>query len=255
MKAFLVAIGLILILGLASAQFGSKIYNGDSDLGRLVVDIPFPWAIMYWDCGQNSGIYDSGDVTYLHNNNPGPGVGNVRVNDVRLTPFPRYNAGDKVKAIDSDMDMPLSNFPAPGVSVNFVDRFGSPLYDLDDPVYIHQRNVPSGFPTALTNLVRINDIRLTQTTLPYPAGSKVQNFDQDAGWQPAQANPPLNDMIPAGQINNAAGSFRIRVFDANGNGLYDDPDPIYLTRQAPQPDKAPFGFLSVNDIRLTNQES
>ena len=66
MKAFLVAIGLILILGLAGAQFGSKIFNGDSDLGRLVVDIPFPWAIMYWDCGQNSGVYDSGDTgSYL----------------------------------------------------------------------------------------------------------------------------------------------------------------------------------------------
>ena len=252
LKAFFLAFALLLATGLAGAQFGTKVNDGDSDLGRYVADIPFPWVIMYWDCGQNSGIYDSGDVVYLHYDIPGPGVGNVRVNDVRLTPFPPYNPGDKVKAIDSDMNMPLSNFPAPGVSINFADRSGSPLYDLDDPVYIHQRNVPSGVPAALISQVRINDIRLTQTTLPYPAGSRVQNFDQDAGWQLAQANPPLNDMIPAGPINNVAGSFRIRVFDANGNGLYDDPDPLYLTRQAPQPDKVPFGFVSVNDVRLTN---
>jgi hypothetical protein len=255
MKAFLLALSLILMLGQAGAQFGSKVNNGDSDLGRYVIDIPFPWAIMYWDCGQNQGIYDSGDVVYLHNANQGPGVGNVRVNDVRLTPPPPYNAGDKVKAIDSDMNMPLSTFPSPGVSINFADRFGSPLYDLDDPVYIHQRNIPPGVPAALTSLVRINDIRLTQTISQYSAGSKVQNFDQDAGWQLAQAKAPLNDMIPVGLINNVAGSFRIRVFDANGNGLYDDPDPMFLTRQAPQLDKTPFGFVSVNDVRLTNLES
>lgn len=255
MKAFLLTLSFILILGLANAQFGSKVYSGDFDLGRYVVDIPFPWAILFWDCGQNSGVYDPGDVVYLHNANQGSSVENVKVNDVRLTPFPPYNAGDKVKAIDSDINVPLSNFPAPGVSINFADRSGSPLYDLDDPVYIHQRNIPPGVPAALTSLVRINDIRLSQTMLPYSAGSKVQNFDQDSGWQLALASSPLNDMIPVGLINNAAGSFRIKVFDANGNGLYDDPDPVYLSRQAPQPDKTPFGFISVNDVRLTNLES
>jgi len=41
----------------------------------------------------------------------------------------------------------------------------------------------------------------------------------------------------------------IRFYDANGNGLYDFPDDIYLDISFRG--SSPFGTVSVNDVRLS----
>jgi hypothetical protein len=45
----------------------------------------------------------------------------------------------------------------------------------------------------------------------------------------------------------------LRVFDANGNGLYDSEDSVYLDISFPG--DSTFGTVSVNDIRLSGPPS
>ncbi|MDD4652928.1 MAG: hypothetical protein PHQ34_11950, partial [Methanothrix sp.] len=63
--------------------FGSKVMSNDSDLGRLLKNMPDSTIISIWDIGTDIGSYDVGDVVYLDT----PPIGIANANDIRLTSF------------------------------------------------------------------------------------------------------------------------------------------------------------------------
>jgi hypothetical protein len=229
----------ILLFGLAAASeypFGSKVMPTDSDLGKPLFQLPtgaiWGTTVRYWETGVIPG-YDNSDVVYLHvprNGVPSTLV-NVVANDVRLTPFGDLPAGSKVTPHDNDIDQPLLPLPGGSTSIRYLDLYGSPQYDFMDPVYVHQES-----PTPVVTIVR--DVRLTEANGLEP-GTKVRNFDLDSNRLFGVA-PPIITSLPQ------PGPARIRFFDANGNGVYDYPDDVYLN--------FPFTLartVVVNNIRLS----
>jgi len=227
MRLLGLAVALLLMFGLTGAseyEFGTRVLAQDSDIGRALYDFPFA-DIMYWDIGPNPTIYDEGDVLYLIRLTATV----VTSNDVRITPFESYAAGTKVTANNKDIDMPLSPFPIIAHNIVFLDLFGSTAFDLKDPVYFHR--------VAAPNIVT-NDVRLTNVTGHAP-GTKVIDFDpdHDKPWVLLQPLPtiPLFNLI--------------KYFDANGNGVYDYPDDVYLIYPLGGPPFSPH--VRVNSIRLS----
>jgi len=221
-KAAALAMSLYLILGLVGAsayEFGTKVKPGDSDIGKPLFLMPSGITIMVWDTGGVPG-YDENDAVYLHT----PGA-TVNANDVRLTPVGSlFKAGTKVTLQDNDIGMPLIAFP--GISIGYLDLYGSARYDFDDPVYVHQSvGGASAFVTVL------NDVRLTEANGKNP-GTQVHNFDSD-----------FNKLLGTGWS-----SVPVRFFDANGNGEYDYLDNVYLNTPA-----GVSGIVSVNNVRLSQQ--
>jgi hypothetical protein len=105
--------------------------SNDSDLGRLLKNMPDSTIISIWDIGTDIGSYDVGDVVYLDT----PPIGIANANDVRLTSFNRYQAGTKVKPYHDDINAPLNQLLA---EIRFLNLNGSQSYDIHDPVYIVQ---------------------------------------------------------------------------------------------------------------------
>jgi len=95
---------------------------------------------------------------------------------------------------------------------------------------------------ANTDSINANDIRLTPIGL-LAAGTKVQNFDPDLNKLVAL---PILVSFPRKSDDYAC----IRVYDANGNGLYDFLDDVYLDISFPG--HSSFGAVSINDIRLSS---
>jgi len=89
--------------------------------------------------------------------------------------------------------------------------------------------------------IRTNDIRLTNVG-GLSAGTKVLNFE-----------PDLNKLVAASVLVSFPRSSNdyaaIRVYDANGNGLYDIEDDVYMDISFPG--YSSFGTVSINDIRLS----
>ena len=223
----------ILVIGLAGASeypFGSKVMPTDSDVGKPLFQLPWGafWGttVRYWETGVMPG-YDNSDVVYLHiPRNPQPLT--VEANDVRLTPFGDLPAGSKVTPQDNDISQPLLPLPG-GASIRFLDLYGSPQYDFMDPVYVHRGILP---------ITVVRDVRLTEANGLDP-GTKVRNFDLDLNRLFG-----LPTILPLPQL---LANRPIRFFDANGNGVYDYPDDVYLNFPA----TVPAGTVVVNNIRLS----
>jgi len=78
------------------------------------------------------------------------------------------------------------------------------------------------------------------------AGSRVLNFEPDLNKLVAL---PVLVSFPRKGDDYAC----LRVFDANGNGLYDSEDSVYLDISFPG--DSTFGTVSVNNVRLSGPSS
>lgn len=231
-KAATLAISLYLILGLVGAseyQFGTKVLAGDKDIGRPLFAMPAGTDIRFWDTGTVPG-YDDTDVVYLDVSiaPPAPATA-TKANDVRLTPFGNLPAGSKITPADNDINMPIAPISVPR-AIRFLNLFGSPTYDLSDPVYVSQNAF----------LTIANDVRLNATPgTGLKSGTKVRDFEPDLN---KFFIPPVLVTLPtAGASIN-----RLAFFDVNGNSVYDYWDDVYMN--------FPVGFpaeVSVNNIRLS----
>ncbi len=96
-----------------------------------------------------------------------------------------------------------------------------------------------------SSMIRTNDIRLTSVG-EMDAGSRVMNFEPDLNKLVAL---PVLISFPA-KIDDYA---CLRVFDNNGNGLYDSEDSVYLDISFPG--ESIFGTVSVNDVRISGPSS
>ena len=129
-----------------SQDFGSKVNLNDQDIGLPLNDL-CP-DIAYRDIGEEINAYDLNDPVYLDvdfNNF-------ADLNDIRLTPFSIFAPGTKVKRIDVDVDAPLVRLI--NWSIAFLDLRENQIYDLQIPLYLHNRSLG-------TNIV-VGDIRLSR---------------------------------------------------------------------------------------------
>jgi hypothetical protein len=148
--------------------FGTKVLPGDYDIGRLIKSIPDS-SISYWDIGPNPGIYDEGDIVYLDLKPKGT----TNANDIRLTAFSSLHPGSKVTSLDNDIGKDLISFTNP--CIGFLNLKGSELYDLYDPVYIHQ--------TSLSGLKVPTESGLNMTRL-YCCGFSYGKSYTNGRWVP-----------------------------------------------------------------------
>jgi hypothetical protein len=246
-------IGIILILGVAGASqypFGTKVTSVDTDFSfpLRLYGAPNPgtyFSIGYWETGAVLG-YDSTDVVYLHQGPLGSGASGVLANDVRLTPFGLYPPGTKVTPFDNDIGQPLALLPNPGgATIAWVNLYGSPGFDFDDPVYIHAGSVIPGITQTATY-----DIRLTPVGQD-GQGSKLGNLDPDLpktfapGVAGSSPNPITVTSATTGQIL-FIWQPSVKYVDINGNNQYDYLDDVYLCAGAPA-----ASAVRANDVRLS----
>lgn len=135
--SIVLTISLVLFFNISMASdyaFGTKVMPNDSDLGRLLKNMPNGTIIGVWDIGTDIGSYDAGDVVYI--DTPPTGIANI--NDIRLTSFGLYRPGSKVRPNHSDINVPLNPLLA---EMRFLNLNGSQSYDIYDPVYIVQSTV------------------------------------------------------------------------------------------------------------------
>jgi hypothetical protein len=248
-KIALLAIGLVTIgLGMSAASeyaFGTKVEAGDTDIGRPLNNLfsppPTGATVMIWDIGPNPGFYDQDDVLYLVRY---PSPATVTANVIRLTPFGDYPAGSKITPQDKDIGMPLSAMPGAfpaGGSFVILDLYGTsafktPLlqqYDLEDPVYWHR---------SLWNFAtETNDVRLSKISDLLVPGTKLNDFDPDHSKPVA--------LLDVWQALPSSPQSWLKYYDANGNGIYDCPDDVYLIRPIPG---GPKGLqVTINSVRLS----
>ncbi len=90
-----------------------------------------------------------------------------------------------------------------------------------------------------TQLIKTNDVRLSSMG-NLIAGTKVTNFDEDQNKLVAW--PPL-----ASFLGPATKATTMGFFDANGNGVYDYEDDVYLN----VPVGISKGIVAVNNVRLS----
>ncbi|MCX6678575.1 MAG: hypothetical protein NTU95_11630 [Methanothrix sp.] len=193
--------------------FSSKVNFNDFDAGNPLYNICF--NLGFRDIGKERNIYDEKDPVYLDMavNAEDENI-YVGINDIRLTPFANFLPGSKVRRIDADINAPLLYL----INWSFVcsELDGNEIYDLRDPLYLHNR--------TLGNEIVPGDIRLTSFR-DFIAGTKVMNSDWDAGISVFDL-----DGLPTNDMNHIAA---IRFYNANGNYLegkpvYDSPDAVYL---------------------------
>jgi hypothetical protein len=88
-----------------------------------------------------------------------------------------------------------------------------------------------------------NDVRLNSFG-SYIAGTKVVDFDVDHN---KLISPSILVTFPQQESNLGV----LRFYDQNGNGLYDDPDEVYMDISFPGSSSA--GQVAINDLRLTTR--
>jgi hypothetical protein len=150
--------------------------------------------------------------------------------------------GTKVKAGDSDVGLPLSNFAPIGLAgpqnaywVSYWDINSNGLYDDQDVPYLQfgSANIVG------QRFVRANNIRLVGWG-SYPAGSYVKPGDSDMG-QPLGVIAITMPNLPSWPFDN------FYYMDVEGGAGYDLGDPVYLKVLSP-----PFPIVAgTNDIRIT----
>jgi hypothetical protein len=202
--------------------FGSKVLNGDWDLGKQLCSFKSPPKIEYWDVGSIAGEFDIDDVAYIHMN---PNSNITEINDIRLTKYGRHNPGSKISANDNDIQKNLKEFPR--YKIVFVDQFGDSGYDLQDPVYFCINS-------ASLQIGRM-DIRLSSFGNK-PAGTLVDGIDPDRGLSATEIKSTFRFL-------NLNGNMR-----SDGTAIYDDSDAIYLDVSD---EELIYRFAVVNDIRLS----
>lgn len=211
------------VLGCASEyQFGTKVMTSDSDMGKPLIPAGVGTGVYYLDIGP-VGL-DEGDPVYLHLGVNALSPGFVATNDIRLTPFGDLLAGSKVTATDIDLGKPLK--PLIFAAIKFMNDFGGPGYDLEDPVYLDSFGLAS--PLSV-----LNDVRLTSVD-GLLAGTHVRNSDPDISKAYGAA------LIPALPF---FWTFLIRWDDVNSNG-YDYADDVYMTQTLTT-------TVKVNNLRLS----
>jgi hypothetical protein len=109
------------------------------------------------------------------------------------------------------------------------DRFLDDIAQKYDAKYAHE-----------TSLICTNDVRLSINDTHEDAGTKVVNFDIDL-------NRMLSSPALARFLGQESDTTRIRYFDANGNGIYDYQDNVYLD----YPSGTATGIVTVNNVRLS----
>jgi len=225
----MLVLGLGLIMGSALGSeysFGSKVYPGDSDVGRTLLPFPTiqvqsPLDIMYWNIG--TPVYDDQDIVYWHVVSNGV---NVAANDIRLTAYAGHPAGSKVTPFDNDIGQgPLA--PLPGFWIRWLNLYGGATPDLEDPIFA---STVAGGPSNL------NHVRLTDSEGMLP-GTKLRNSDPDF------ADPYSLFGVP---YTLPTIGFPFEFFDTNGNGIYDYLDDVYLHMPT-----AVVSQVNVNDVRLS----
>jgi hypothetical protein len=272
----------ILLSGMASAQLGTKVRDGDMDMGTPLVDFAPIGAISglpvggtaqndaylsYWDIGITPGVYDPADIVYLQFGSAffPPASRIVRENNIRLNDWSGHPAGSTVQPVDGDIGQHLlpivdlfggavtSPFPAGAATgFYFMDMTGDG-FSLDDPVYLK-----SGAPGLA---VGQNDIRIAQFpgTLP---GTRVNLADPDAGLplDPFDlGNPGIGvgfGVIPptGGPAATGPGIYpvaKLSFFNQNGNVDSGTGAPIYDAQDQVYFDIMPLNVASVGDVRLT----
>jgi len=267
-KIAALAFCLMFFLGSALASeypFGTKVLSGDRDLGMPThqFGIPLqnptqtPLYITVWDIGSVPGAVDASDVFYLHIGLPVPGAlggatpAFVRASDIRLTSFGNLPAGSKVTPQDNDIGMPLYLPPAGSGQIHWLDLYGTSQgiaaqgYDLEDPVLINV--LPAQAPPGPLTHTALNDIRLSNSE-GMPAGTKLKNSEPDSG-RPWAIGPLIGPAMTPFGIPGAAQL--IRYFDANGNGIYDYPDDVYLKFPPSVAVANPVSNVEVNDVRIS----
>lgn len=186
-----------------SLSFGSKVIEGETDIGKMIYDFTASPVFAYWDVGLTGGKFDSQDVAYLHLND---GILTVNPGDIRLTGYSHHPAGSRVGAEDIDTNKNLTAFPNDWKLV-FVDQTLGDGYDLADPVYIHLNGTSSK--------IERFDIRISDSTYG-KAGTLVDGNSPDRGI-------PFIDLI-----------YHVRFYNLNGNMKSDGTpvcngmDPVYL---------------------------
>lgn len=200
----------MIVFNLSAASdyaFGTKVITSESDLGRLLKNVPDSTIIGYWDIGPNVGIYDGGDVVYLDM----PPIGYANSNDIRLTPLGNWPAGTKVTPNDNDVDSPLKPLNA---EIRFLNLNGSQSYDLDDPVYVHQSSffgqgdapgaisasdpVKSFAATGELNASPANAANIAAINATVPEGSpKINNQNADYSTYNSSSADASTDNAPA----------------------------------------------------------
>jgi hypothetical protein len=210
LKIFAICAGLMIILAIGSAasyEFGSKVRNGDVDVGDSLANSPLN---VYWLDTQSVLGFDPSDVAYLHQ-----GLGtNVLPNDIRLTPFMGHPAGSRVKIGDVDMNMQILSF-AGGWSYSEL-FIPNGICDIDEPVYYQS--------SPGTNLA-VMALRLSKLQGLNP-GSWVKDSDSDF-------NNPTNKLLTA----------TLCFHDQGATGFYDDSDPVYLKIDTTNPTAVEPGDL------------
>lgn len=242
-------VGFVILIGVASAGFGSKVDNTSPDLGYPLVDFggyQVPIDIGYWDVGPNPHIFDKDDMVYLHFGSAVPAA--ISVNDIRLTTRGELKAGTKVQEGDMDYNNQLKPLPASPLTagIYFMDLGGSsPGYDFEDLIYL-KILLPGGI--TVTNDVRLSDVMEKTGTL-LPAGTKVLDFNDDHNRLiiPMIIGFPIYP--PVWQESIATIRFyNVKGNTMNGIPIYDYEDPVYI--DVPFSPLSP-GVVSVNDVRLT----
>jgi hypothetical protein len=265
-KISALAFCLMLFLGSALASeyaYGTKVLPGDNDMGLPThqfgvpgqTPLQGPLYIAMVDIGSVPGAVDAEDVFYLHIGGipaplplpvTSPGA-TVHANDIRLTQFGNLPAGSKVTPQDNDIGLQLYLPPLGAGQIHWLDLYGTnaitafvPGYDLQDPVII---NVLPPAPAPATSTA-LNDIRLSNSE-GMPAGTKIRNSDPDSDrhWAPGPLISATPTILTPTQI--------IRYFDANGNGIYDYPDDVYLKFPALPSPANPTTSVEVNDVRIS----
>lgn len=230
--------------------FGSKVHAVDFDLGYPLNDVCVQFA--YRDIGEVPNNFDQKDPVYIDMD-----INSIAdLNDIRLTPFSTYPPGSKVRQTDPDIDYPIKNLE--GWSLVFSDLGPNDIYDLQDPVYLHNE--------SMGNAISSGDIRLTFCG-DFPAGSRVRRSDSDEGRL-------VSDLAALNKSDQAD----IRFYNANGNfikddfreiavspldgspaALYDAPDSVYLhisflnrSGRSGSSQSAPsMRLVDANDLRLS----
>ncbi|MGV8175193.1 MAG: hypothetical protein ACP5OU_05770, partial [Methanothrix sp.] len=122
----------------------------------------------------------------------------------------------------TDVDINASLKDLTNWSIVYTDFNGNNIFDLRDPLYLHDKN--------RGNYIVAGDIKLTFFEGYFP-GSRVMNYSVDV-------NSSCLDLMGIYAQNEAADVVEIRFFNANGNyingfPIYDWPDAVYLHIVAP----------------------